>query len=66
MYKYGVDYTLGDVITIEDTRLGVSVNTRVTASEETFGSQYSLRLSFGEEPATLNDTLNSINNNFTN
>lgn len=66
MYKYGVDYMLGDIITIEDTRLGVSVNTRVTASEETFGSQYSLRLSFGEEPATLNDTLNSINNNFTN
>lgn len=66
MYKYGVDYVLGDIITIEDTRLGVSVNTRVTASEETFGSQYSLRLSFGEEPATLNDTLNSINNNFTN
>ena len=66
MYKYGVDYTLGDVITIEDTRLGVSVNTRVTASEETFGAQYSLRLSFGEEPATLNDMLSSINNNFTN
>lgn len=66
MYKYGADYMLGDIITIEDTRLGVSVNTRVTASEETFGSQYSLRLSFGEEPATLNDTLNSINNNFTN
>lgn len=66
MYKFGTDYYLGDIITIEDTRLGISVNTRVTASEETFGAQYSLRLSFGEEPATLNDTLNSINNNFTN
>lgn len=66
MYKFGTDYYLGDIITIEDTRLGISVNTRVTASEETFGAQYSLRLSFGEEPATLNETLNSINNNFTN
>lgn len=66
MYRFGADYSLGDVITIEDTRLGVSIDTRITASEETFGSQYSLRLSFGEEPATLNDALNSINNNFTN
>lgn len=66
MYQYGDDYTLGDIITIEDTRLGISVNTRIMASEETFGAQYSLSLSFGEEPATLNKKLNSLSNGLTN
>lgn len=66
MYKYGVDYNLGDIITIEDTRLGISTDTRITASEETFGANYSLNLTFGENPKTLTETLSRINNNFTN
>ena len=66
VYKYGRDYNLGDIITIEDTRLGITVNTRVTASEETFGADYSLRLAFGEQPQTLSETLGRINNGMTN
>lgn len=66
MYTFGADYNLGDVVTVEDTRLGFSVDTRITSTEETFGSDYSLVLTFGEAQKTLGQKLAQIQDNMTN
>lgn len=66
MYNFGVNYDLGDIITVEDTRLGISVDTRVTESEETFGADYSLTLTFGRSRRTIGQKLSQIQDNMTN
>ncbi len=66
MYTFGTNYNLGDIVTVEDTRLGFSVDTRITSTEETFGSDYSLVLTFGEAQKTLGEKLAQIQNNMTN
>ncbi|MBR3321952.1 MAG: hypothetical protein IKG04_08640, partial [Exiguobacterium sp.] len=33
-YKYGVDYGLGDIITVQDNYIGKYINTRITEATE--------------------------------
>ena len=46
-YKYGVDFWLGDVITVQDNRLGLYINTRIIrATEIQDDNGYSLKVDF--------------------
>jgi hypothetical protein len=47
LYKFGVDYVIGDTITITDKRIGISMSAAITGAEETFGEEYKLNLLFG-------------------
>jgi len=53
LYKFGVDYQIGDTITITDKRIGISMSAAITGAEETFGEEYKLNLLFGFDPMTL-------------
>lgn len=46
-FVYGVDYFLGDTVTVIDERLGLTTDAKVTAIQETFGDDYSLELTLG-------------------
>lgn len=52
-YKYGVDYFLGDTVTIIDRELGVKANAQVTNVEETWSDTYELILTFGFAQPTI-------------
>lgn len=46
-YKYGVDFWLGDVVTVQDNRLGLYINTRIIrATEIQDDNGYSLKVDF--------------------
>ena len=55
LYKYGIDYQIGDTITITDKRIGISMSAAITGAEETFGEEYKLNLLFGFNPMTFYD-----------
>ena len=55
LYKFGVDYMIGDTITITDKRIGVSMSAAITGAEETFGEEYKLNLLFGFNAMTFWD-----------
>jgi hypothetical protein len=57
LYKYGVDYKIGDTITITDKRIDISMSAAITGAEETFGEEYKLNLLFGFNPMTLLDRI---------
>lgn len=59
-YKFGIDYMLGDTVTITDKRIGVSISAAITGIEETFGEEYKLNLLFGFEPMTFADRIRNI------
>ena len=52
-YEYGVDYNLGDIVTVIDRELGVRVNAQVTAVEEAWSNSYELMLTFGFSQPTI-------------
>lgn len=52
-YEFGVDYKKGDMVTIIDEQLGLSVSARITSIEENFNDEYSLILTFGYSYPTL-------------
>lgn len=52
-YQFGVDYEKGDMVTIVDKQLGLSVSARITNVEEDFGDEYALVLTFGYAYPTL-------------
>lgn len=57
-YEYGVDFQLGDVITITDERLGVSVDAVVEAVERAVSRDgESMTLTLGYALPTLHDIL---------
>lgn len=51
VHKFGVDYFVGDKITIHDSKLGVIVNANITSAEEILTDKYSLTLVIGYELA---------------
>lgn len=58
-YQYGVDFQLGDVITVTDERLGVTVDAVVEAVEHTISRNgESMTLTLGYSMPTLRDILN--------
>lgn len=52
-YRYGVDYTKGDNVIIQDTDLGVQVIARVTEVSENYDDEYELVITFGYSYPTL-------------
>lgn len=57
-FIFGVNYDLGDVVTIESQRLGIAKDDRISSVTETFeGSGYVLEMVFGDENATVADKI---------
>lgn len=57
-YTYGIDYTKGDLVTVQDKNLGLIVNARVTEVERVYDQNgESLNLVFGYAQPTLNQKL---------
>ena len=57
-YVYGVDFFLGDTITVSDERLGVTVDAVVQGARRTAGEDgETLTLTLGYGPPTLGDIL---------
>lgn len=52
-YVFGKDYFKGDKVTVIDRQLMVKVSARITSVEESFGSEYSLILTFGYSYPTM-------------
>lgn len=52
-YVYGVDYTKGDKVLIQDVELGVQVVARITEVSENIDDEYELLMTFGYEYPTL-------------
>lgn len=57
-FVLGVDYTLGDRITIVDEVLGLSVDAVLTKVEESISDKYFVQCSFGDSKLSLLDKLN--------
>lgn len=57
LYKFGIDYNIGDTITITDKRIGISMSAAITGMEETFAEEYKLNLMFGFNPMSLIDRI---------
>lgn len=53
----GRDFYVGDLITVRDLQLGVTVNARVTKAEEQFGGEYKQFLTFGYSYPTVLDKI---------
>lgn len=57
-YKYGVDFFLGDTVTVYDARLKVRANAKITSAEYTFrNTGNELALTFGYNRLTIMDKL---------
>lgn len=57
-YVYGVDYKKGDLVTVQDQVLGITVNARITEVERIYDQNgYTLNLMFGYSQPTLNEKL---------
>ena len=55
---YGVDFLLGDIVTVIDRELGVTVNTQVTEVEQTWDSKgYQIDITFGNSQPTILDVI---------
>ena len=55
---YGIDFFLGDLVTVIDRELGVTVNTQVTEVEQTWDSKgYQVDITFGNPQPTILDII---------
>lgn len=52
-YKFGVDYFVGDTVTMQDTRLGVQVDAVISEAEEDYDDSYALNLTVGYSNLTV-------------
>ena len=52
-YEYGVDYSVGDVVTFIDRDMGVTVSAFISEVEQVFTDYYELRLSIGYDRPTI-------------
>lgn len=52
-YKFGVDYFVGDTVTMQDTRLGVQVDAVISEAEEDYDDSYALSLTVGYSNLTV-------------
>lgn len=59
-YDFGVDYNLGDVITIIDEELNVRVNVQVMEVSHLYDSRYQLELTFGFMKPTIIDKIKQL------
>lgn len=61
-YEFGVHYKKGDLVTMVDNNLNVSISARITEIEEDFGgdSNYSLVLTFGYSYPTVAQKVNGL------
>lgn len=46
-YEYDKDFFLGDIITVIDTNLGISINVQITAAENDYSDEHQLVFTFG-------------------
>lgn len=55
---YRTDYDLGDIVTVQDKNIGVTINTRIIECEEVYeGSMMTVNLIFGDKVPTLLDKI---------
>ena len=53
-YTFGIDYKLGDFVTVVDFDTMIKVDTQITSTEEFWEDEgYSLNLIFGDESPTI-------------
>ncbi len=52
-YEYLRDYKLGDIVTVQDERLGISIDVRITKIEQCFSDEYELLITFGYDMPKL-------------
>lgn len=52
-YRYGIDYSKGDKVLVQDTELGIQVVGKVTEVSENYDDEYELIITFGYEYPTL-------------
>lgn len=52
-FKYGIDYFLGDIVTVIDRELGIRVDAQVTNVEEVWSDSYELIVTFGFSQPTI-------------
>lgn len=58
---FGVDFFLGDIVTRENKRIGVSIDTRITQTTETWeATGYVAELTFGDDVPSLADKIKRI------
>jgi hypothetical protein len=52
-YEYNRDYKIGDIVTIQDERLGISIDVRIVKVEQSFSDNYDLLITFGYDMPKL-------------
>lgn len=54
-YEYGVDYNVGDIVTLKDSYFGVTMHSRITEIQEVYGGDkgYAVYIVFGKEQPIL-------------
>ena len=52
-YEYLKDYKIGDIVTVQDERLGVSIDVRIIKVEQSFSDEYDLLITFGYDMPKL-------------
>lgn len=59
-FTYGIDYAMGDKVTIVDENIGVQVDAIVTGIQEKYSSTYSSELIVGYEMPTVSEKIKTI------
>lgn len=52
-YEYLKDYRIGDIVTVQDERLGISIDVRIVKVEQSFSDEYDLLITFGYDMPKL-------------
>lgn len=52
-YEYLKDYKIGDIVTVQDERLGISIDVRIVKVEQSFSDNYDLLITFGYDMPKL-------------
>lgn len=52
-YEYLRDYKIGDIVTVQDERLGISIDVRIVKVEQSFSDEYDLLITFGYDMPKL-------------
>lgn len=52
-YEYLTDYKIGDIVTVQDERIGISIDVRIVKVEQSFSDNYDLLITFGYDMPKL-------------
>lgn len=52
-YEYLKDYNIGDIVTVQDERLGISIDVRIVKIEQSYSDNYDLLITFGYDMPKL-------------